>query len=108
MIIYEVKMSEKIDVKYVARLARIKLSEEEIGLFTRQLDDILTYVNKLNSELDKREKTQKETPPMSYVHAAENPLRPDETRESISSESALKNAPQRKGDFFKVPKIIED
>lgn len=101
-------MSEKIDVKYVARLARIKLNEEEIKLFTRQLDDILTYVNKLNAELDKRSKMQKETPPMSYVHMAENPHRQDEVKKSISSESALKNAPQKKGDFFKVPKIIED
>jgi aspartyl-tRNA(Asn)/glutamyl-tRNA(Gln) amidotransferase subunit C len=101
-------MTEKIDVRYVARLARIKLSEEEAGLFTRQLGDILAYVNKLNAELDKRSKMQKETPPMRYVHAAENPHRQDEVRKSISSESALKNAPQKKGDFFKVPKIIED
>lgn len=97
-------MSEKIDIRYVARLARIKLSEEEIKLFERQLDDILAYVDKLNAKL----KMQKETPPMSYVHTAQNPHRQDEVKESISSESALKNAPQKKGDFFKVPKIIED
>lgn len=92
------------DVKYVARLARIKLSEEEIKLFAHQLDDILAYVDKLNTKL----KMQKETPPMSYVHNAENQHRQDEVKGSVSSELVLKNAPQKKGDFFKVPKIIED
>ncbi len=97
-------MSIKEDkVRYVARLARVKLDEEEVKLFAHQLDDILSYVDKLN-----KLNIQKETPAMSHPHPASNPFRADETRPSISSESALKNAPQKKGDFFKVPKIIED
>jgi len=90
-------------VRYIARLARIKLSEEEVKLFSHQLDDILSYVEKLN-----KLNIQKETPPMSHPHPPSNPWRADEVKPSISSETALKNAPQRRGDFFQVPKIIED
>lgn len=90
-------------VRYIARLARIKLSEEEVKLFSHQLDDILAYVEKLN-----KLNIQKETPPMSHSHPPSNPWRADEVKPSVSSETALKNAPQRRGDFFQVPKIIED
>ena len=97
-------MSIKEDnVRYIARLARIKLSEKEVKLFSHQLDDILAYVEKLN-----KLNIQKETPPMSHPHLPSNPWRVDEVKPSVSSETALKNAPQRRGDFFQVPKIIED
>lgn len=97
-------MSIKEDkVRYLARLARIKLSDEEVKLFSHQLDDILAYVEKLN-----KLNIQKETLPMSHPHPPSNPWRADEVKESLSSETALKNAPQRRGDFFQVPKIIED
>lgn len=96
-------MSIKSDVvKYVARLARIKLSEEEVELFLHQLDGILSYVDKLN-----KLSIQKDTSPMSHPHPASNPYRADEARPSISTDAALKNVSKRKGDFFEVPKIIE-
>lgn len=96
-------MSIKDDVvRYVARLARIKLNEKEVQLFSRQLDDILGYVDKLK-KLD-----IKDIPPTSHVLPLKNVYREDEIRPSISNEMALKNAPQRKGDFFEVPRIIEE
>ncbi|MFH0771448.1 MAG: Asp-tRNA(Asn)/Glu-tRNA(Gln) amidotransferase subunit GatC [Candidatus Omnitrophota bacterium] len=96
-------MSIKEDkIRYLSRLARIKLSEEEAGLFSRQLDDILAYVEKLN-ELDVTGVL-----PMSHPHSAANFYRQDEITQSLPREAALKNAPQEKNGFFKVPKIIED
>lgn len=92
------------DVRYVARLARIKLSEDEVRLFARQLDDILAYVDKLNEKL----KIEKNTEPLSYIHPPANPHRQDAVKKCISGEAALKNAPQKKGVFFKVPRIIEE
>lgn len=89
-------------VRYLARLARIKLNDKEVDLFSRQLDDILAYVHKLNLL-----NIQKETLPLSHPHVSSNPHRADEVKSSIPSQTALKNAPQRKGDFFCVPKIIE-
>ena len=91
-------------IRYVARLARIKLTDEEVGLFARQLDGILGYVDKLNERLD----LQKEAAPMSHPHAASNSSRADRVQPSLAPEKALANAPQKKGDFFKVPRIIEE
>lgn len=89
-------------VRYLSRLARVKLTEEEIELFSHQLDDILSYVEKLN-ELDVTGVL-----PMSRPPAATNLYREDEVAQSLIEEAALKNAPQKKNGFFKVPKIIED
>lgn len=98
-------MSIKEDkVRYVARLARIKLTDEEVSLFSRQLDGILGYVDKLNEKLD----MQKQTPPMSHPDVAYNSFREDIAKPSLTPEKALSNAPQKKGDFFKVPRIIEE
>ena len=91
-------------VRYAARLARIKLTDEEVALFSRQLDGILGYVDKLNQKLD----IQNRTPPMSHPHEASNSFRADEVKPSLPPEKALSNAPQKKGDFFKVPRIIEE
>ncbi|KPK42198.1 MAG: glutamyl-tRNA amidotransferase [Omnitrophica WOR_2 bacterium SM23_29] len=96
-------MSIKDDVvRYVARLARIKLSEKEVKLFAQQLDQILAYVDKLK-KLD-----VKDIPPTSHVMVLKNVFREDQTRPSLTKEEVLKNAPQRKNDFFKVPRIIEE
>lgn len=103
MISYWDKMSIKDDVvRYVARLARIKLSEKEVKLFAQQLDQILAYVDKLK-KLD-----VKDIPPTSHVMVLTNVFRKDEIKPSLSKEEVLKNVPQKKGDFFKVPRIIEE
>lgn len=89
------------DVEYVARLARLSLSEEEMEEFTTQLDDILTYMDKLNEV----ETTGVE--PTSHVISIKNVLRDDNVRESLPPEPSLRNAPEAEGAFYKVPKIIE-
>lgn len=89
-------------VRHVAKLSRINLSKEEIKLYQRQLADILEYINKLN-ELD----TKNTLPTNHPLESLENVFRKDRVKESLSAEDALKNAPERKGDFFKVPRIIE-
>ncbi|MBU4310309.1 Asp-tRNA(Asn)/Glu-tRNA(Gln) amidotransferase subunit GatC [bacterium] len=91
----------KRDVEYVAKLARLKLSEKEKEKFTRQLDQILKYVDKLN-ELD----TEK-VKPTSHVLPLKNVFREDRVGESLKVEKVLENAPEKAKGFFKVPKVIE-
>ncbi len=87
-------------VKQVAGLARLSLAEAEVELFTRQLNDILNYVEKLN-ELDTTD-----VPPMAHVLELNNALREDEAQDCLPLEEALANAPDRQRNSFAVPKII--
>lgn len=89
------------EVEYVAHLARLKLSEEEAENFTSQLDQILTYFEKLN-ELD-----TKDIEPTAHCIPMVNAFREDEVKQSLPVEDSLANAPAKEGNFFKVPKIIE-
>ena len=89
------------DVQYVANLARLELTDEELENLTKQLDGILTYMNKLN-ELD-----TEGIEPLSHVLPLKNVYRDDKVAPSLPVEEALKNAPDREGGFFKVPKVIE-
>jgi aspartyl-tRNA(Asn)/glutamyl-tRNA(Gln) amidotransferase subunit C len=96
-------LSEK-DVLYVADLAHLELTQEEIGKFVPQLDSILEYVQKLN-ELDTTD-----VQPMAQVTfpAAENPaLREDRTQQNFTQQQALENAPESGSGCFKVPQVIE-
>lgn len=88
-------------VEQVAVLARLELGGAEIDALTGQMDAILTYVEKLN-ELDTTGIV-----PTAHAVPMENSFRGDEIRPSIGSENALGNTPERVGDFFKVPKVIE-
>ena len=90
----------KAEVAHVAKLARLSFSEEEMGLFTEQLNQILLYMEKLN-ELD----TQNVKP---TYHALEltNVVREDEVRPSLPTEKILANAPQADKDMFVVPRVI--
>lgn len=92
----------KEDVRYVARLARLNVSEEETETFTLQLNSILSYMDKLN-ELD-----TSHVEPTSHVIDVCNAFREDTVQESLPQEVALENAPEREGEFFKVPRIIGD
>ena len=89
------------DVEYVARLARIELTEDEKRILTSQLSSILDHIEKLN-ELD-----IEGVEPTFHVLDVTNVFREDEVRPSLPTEETLKNAPARDGDFFKVPKILE-
>ena len=85
----------------MAHLARLKLLPEEVEKFTSQLDQILTYFEKLN-ELD-----TKDIEPTSHAIPIVNAFRADEVKPSLDIEDVLSNAPDKQGNFFKVPKIIE-
>lgn len=91
---------DKEKVKYVAKLARIKLAEEKLDAFTSQLDKILNFMETLN-QLD-----TKNTQPASHVLGLKNVFRKDVNKPSLPSEEALKNAPEKENNYFKVPKII--
>jgi len=91
----------KISVEYIAKLARLSVSEEEKELFGSQLNGILSYVEKLN-ELDTRD-----VEPTSHVLSLSNVMRDDVTRPSLSREEALMNPPDHTDKFYRVPKIIE-
>lgn len=93
----------KEDVKHVAMLARLKLNEEEVGKFQKQLSDILKYIAQLN-EVD----TEGTLPTSHVLSSMKNVFREDELKDSIPVEEALGNAPARHENFFKVPKIIKD
>ena len=88
-------------VKYVANLARIKLTKQETDKFSVQLDDILRYIDQLK-ELD-----ISKTPPTAHVLPIKNVKREDKPRPSFKVKDALSNAPQKEDKFFKVPKVIE-
>ena len=92
------------DVRRVAELANLALSDEEIARMARDLSGILEHVNKLN-ELDTTD-----VEPMSQVlfETAETAaLREDRERPPLSNHDALANAPLAGGGYFKVPKVIE-
>jgi aspartyl-tRNA(Asn)/glutamyl-tRNA(Gln) amidotransferase subunit C len=98
-------MPEKIDkeqVRKVAKLSRLDLTEDEIEEFTGQLSAILEYVEKMN-ELD-----TENVEPLAHCLPISNVFRQDIVKDSLGTEKALANAPQRDGEFFKVPKILDD
>lgn len=87
-------------VKYTADLARIELSDKELGDFTGQLARILEYVDKLK-KLD-----VSGLEPTSHVLEIKNVYREDVVKKSLDAADVIKNAPGREKDLFKVPKII--
>ena len=99
------KMAKKIDqtqVRKVAKLSRLDLTEDEVEEFTGQLSAILDYVEKMN-ELDTAG-----VEPLAHCLPVSNVLREDSAKESLGTEKVLANAPQRDDEFFKVPKILDD
>ena len=90
----------KKDVEYIAQLAKLEFTEDEKEKFTHQLNQILQYVEQMN----KLDTTNVE--PLSHVIELSNVFRSDEVKPSISTEEALKNAPAKTDEFFKVPKVI--
>lgn len=91
----------KIDVNYVAHLARLSLSPEEAQKLGLQLGQILGYIDKLN-ELD-----VSQVEPTAHAVPLVNVTRPDEVRPSLPNEDALRNAPAKANGLFVVPKIVE-
>ena len=95
-------MIERKDVEHVARLARLALTDAELEKMREQLNGILAYIEKLN-ELD-----TDGGEPTSHAVPMVNVMRDDETGPCLPRDEAVANAPDRAGEFFRVPRIIED
>jgi aspartyl-tRNA(Asn)/glutamyl-tRNA(Gln) amidotransferase subunit C len=89
-------------VRYVADLARIALTDEEVERFTGQLSVVLDSVGKL------REVDTEAISPTASVLPLENVWREDEARPGLSLEEAMRNAPARDADLFRVQTVIEE
>jgi aspartyl-tRNA(Asn)/glutamyl-tRNA(Gln) amidotransferase subunit C len=92
--------SQSIDVTYVADLARLRLSPEEIATFQKQLGDVLGYVSQL-AEVDVSHVSSSGAPDL------KNALRPDVLAPSLTPEQALANAPKQDNNLIVVPRMIE-
>ncbi|MBD1869729.1 Asp-tRNA(Asn)/Glu-tRNA(Gln) amidotransferase subunit GatC [Oculatella sp. FACHB-28] len=93
-------MIDREQVQKVAHLARLNLTSEEETQFTGQLSDILEYFEQL-SELD-----TSEVAPTTRAIDMSNVSRPDQLQPCEDREIILESAPDRDGEFFKVPKIV--
>lgn len=96
-----IKIDEK-QVRQVAKLSRLKLSDAQIHEFSTQLSAILGYIEKLN-ELD-----TKNVEPLAHCLPVHNVFRDDVVKPSLGTQKVLANAPQTDDQFFLVPKILEE
>ncbi len=91
----------KIDIKYVAHLARLALTPAEEEQMAAQLGNVLGYIEKLKEvDVDGVE-------PTAHAFSLVNVTRSDETRPSLPHEDAMRNAPNQANGLFIVPKIVE-
>lgn len=97
-------MSAEIDeaqVRRIAKLSRLNLSDDEVRLFAGQLADILAYV-KLIESLDTTG-----VEPLAHALPVANVLREDEPRPGFTNDQALANAPDRERGWFRVPAVLD-
>ena len=95
-------MISRQDVEHVARLSRMALTDGELERMREQLGGILAYIDTLRA-LD-----TSAVEPTSHAVPTVNVMRDDELRPCLAQDAALANAPERSGEFFRVPKIIEE
>jgi aspartyl-tRNA(Asn)/glutamyl-tRNA(Gln) amidotransferase subunit C len=88
-------------VEHVAKLARLRLSEEEKREMSEKLSQILTYMDQLN------ELSTDNISPTSHVIEVKNVFREDKVESSLLEDEALQNAPDRVDGYFRVPRVIE-
>ena len=88
------------EVRELAVLARLALTEQEIARMTGDLDAILDYVDAM------RELDTTGVEPMTHAVPFDCPLRPDQVAPSLPVDEALANAPRREASFFQVPRIV--
>lgn len=91
----------KKDVQYVAHLARLQFSDEEVESLVNDLNKILDYM----ADLEELDTTGVE--PLEHVTDLEYRFRKDEAKPPVDHEDALKNAPDADSDYFRVPRVIE-
>jgi len=90
-------MPDRVDdaeVRHVASLARVDLDDAEVELFAEQFADILEYFDALD-----------DVPEIDDEADLDNVMRPDEVREGLTREEALRNAPETEDGYFKGPKV---
>ena len=87
------------DVEHVAKLARLEITDEEKVKFSKQLGDVLKYLEQMN-EVDTTN-----VEPLSHVVDFNNVMREDEISYDCTKEQLMMNAPEEENGFFKVPKI---
>lgn len=90
-----------LDIKYVAQLARIRLTPEEEQKLGGQLTNILGFIEKL------RQVDVSGVEPTAHAFPLVNVMRPDELRPGLTHDEAMHNAPARAGGLFVVPKIVD-
>jgi aspartyl-tRNA(Asn)/glutamyl-tRNA(Gln) amidotransferase subunit C len=90
------------DVEHVARLSRLALTDAELERMREQLSGILAYIDTLRA-LDTAG-----VEPTSHAVPMVNVMRADENRPCLTQDEALANAPERSGEYARVPKIIEE
>ena len=88
-------------VRHISHLARLNPTDEEVQLFSGQLSAILEYMDQLN-EVDTTG-----VPPTAHALPVHNVFREDEPGVTLDPDQALSNAPQRDGDVFAVPKVLD-
>lgn len=91
-------------VRHIGFLGRLKLSDDEVSLFSEQLSSIVSYFEQLN-QLDTAG-----VEPTAHALPVHNVFRPDEpglTGQPLGPDGALAGAPQRDGNFFRVPKVLD-
>lgn len=94
-------MISKEDIYHIAELCKIKLSENEIEDFSKEFSDILEYLE-IFKEID-----LEGVEPTYFVNSNKNPLREDIVEESLPVEEVLKNAPDEKYGYFKLPNVMD-
>ena len=88
-------------IEDLSRLAKLKFDEKSAEKMKADLDKIISFVDKL-SEID-----TEGVEPLIYLSDEVNVLRTDEIANEVSQENALKNAPQKDSDYFKVPTVLK-
>ena len=92
---------DKNTVEKLAHLSRLEFSEEEKETMVQDMDKILAFVDKI-SELD-----LENVEPLVYLTEEENVMRKDEVITQVTKDEALKNAPDKDTDYFRVPKVLQ-
>ena len=90
-----------LDVRYIARLARLELSDDEVDRYQSQLSNVLTFVEAL------RKVDVSQVEPTAHASPVFNVFRQDEAQPSFTPAQALANAPRQANDLFVVTKVVE-
>ena len=90
-----------LDVRYIARLARLELSDEEVAKYQSQLSNVLTFVETL------RKVDVSQVEPTAHASPVFNVFRQDQAQTSFTPKQALANSPRQANDLFVVTKVVE-